>query len=212
MLVDLSMPLTEDLPVFPGYPSFEATKIRSHEEDGAVSHALSLTTHLGTHVDAPAHFVPGGATVDDLPLETLTGAARVVDLRSHAGETITADVLAAEAGSIDEPIALLLTGDVDDSFEAADFFETAAVLDESGAEWLLEQSVSAVGNDFLTESISVDERPVHHALLGAGVPIVEYLCNVDDIVTADVVEFSCLPLSLPSLEAAPARAVARVDE
>lgn len=206
MAIDLSLPLEEGMPGFPGYPGYETSQLQTIESDGKVSHHVSMNTHQGTHVDAPAHFIEGGATIDELSLETLCGPARVVDLREHQGEQITADVLASVAPELSADRVLLLTGDVDARFSSPDFFEEAAVLTADAGEWLVERQVKLVANDFLTEGIQTEERPVHHALLGAGIPIVEYLCNVDEVVTESTVDFRCLPLLLPGLEAAPARA------
>lgn len=213
MYVDLSYPLAEGMGGFPGYPGFSVELLEEYEADGKLSRRFATSVHQGTHVDAPAHFVEGGATVDDLPLSLFCGPASVVDLRDSAGETITAARLDEAAPTL-EPGArvLLLTGDVDARFGDPGFFGEAAVLDDSATDWLLEREVALVANDFLTESIDVPERPVHHALLGAGVPIVEYLCNADAIAGYGTVEFSCFPLRLAGFEGAPVRAVARVED
>lgn len=209
MVVDLSLALREGMPGFPGYPGYETEQLQEYDADGKVSHHVSMNTHQGTHVDAPAHFVEGGKTIDEVPLERLCGPARVVDLRAHRGEEITASVLDDAVSTLSTPRVLLVTGDVDHRFTDSDFFEEAAVLTADAADWLLDRGVEMVGNDFLTEAIDTDARPVHHALLGAEVPIVEYLSNTGEIVDSEVVNFCCLPLRVPGLEAAPARAVVR---
>jgi len=210
MLIDLSVPLEEDMPGFPGYPGFEYETLQTYEADGKLSHRFSTPTHQGTHIDAPTHFVPDGETIDDLPLDLFVGRARVIDLRDHQGEPITAELLTDAVPDLESGTrVILLTGDVDAKFYDPAFFEEAAVLTASAADWLLEQDVSLVANDFLTEGIDTPERPVHHALLNAGVPIVEYLRNADAIAEYDTVEFVCLPLSMPGFEATPVRAVAR---
>lgn len=205
MAIDLSLPLEEGMSGFPGYPGYEVSQLQSYESDGKLSHEISMNTHQGTHVDAPAHFIEGGDTVEQLSLETLCGPARVFDLRAHRGEEITADALESLAPGLTADRVLLLTGDVDTRFDDPDFFEDAAVLSADAAEWLRDHDVKLVANDFLTESIQTDERPVHRILLGDGIPIVEYICNIDEVVTEDIVQFRCLPLSLTGLEAAPAR-------
>lgn len=209
MVIDLSLPLEPGMSGFPGYPGFEVEQLQEYESDGKVSHHVSMNTHQGTHVDAPAHFVEGGSTVDELPLDVLCGPARVIDLRAHRGEAITATVLEETAPALSADRVLLITGDVDHRFEDADFFEEAAVLTADAADWLLDRGVHLVANDFLTESITQEARPVHHTLLGADIPIVEYLRNTESIADEHTVDFCCLPLQVPGLEAAPARAVVR---
>jgi arylformamidase len=209
VFVDLSLPLTSSLSGFPGYPGFEFEQLQSHDQDGKVSHSISLTTHTGTHIDAPAHFVPNGASIDDIPLERLIGEYRVVDLRSHSGERITASMVTDAIGDIDVGTRILLvTGDVDRYFDGENFFDQAAVLTIEAAEWLVNNDVAAVANDFLTEDIRNPDRPVHQALLESETPIVEYLCNTDEIADERTVWLYCLPLSIPGVEAAPARVIA----
>lgn len=219
MLADLTLPLKDDMPTFPGHPSFDSEQRGDHDDGGSVSHYFSMTSHQGTHVDAPAHFIPGGATIDEMGLDQLVGPTRVVDLRAYRGEAIDAAVLDdhAEAVSPGDRV-MLVTGDVDDGFHRDDFFARASALSEDGAAWLVDREVALLANDFLTEAVpEVTEavtgdpsRPVHHTLLGAGIPIVEYLCNADAVAAADEVELLCLPLLIPGFEAAPARVVARV--
>lgn len=214
MLVDLSIPIREGLPVAPNHPPFEWESL-SYETDAHVVRFRSMTTsnHVGTHVDAPAHFVEGGATIDELDLALFDGPATVVDLRDHDARAITRSVLEARIDGLHEDgRVILVTGDVDDLFVDGDFFGEAAYPTGDAAEWLLEQGASLVALDCLGDDVEDEADPVHDALLGAGVPIVDYLYNTAPIADRGEVWFSCLPLSLPGFDAAPARAVARVDD
>lgn len=207
-LVDMSLPLRDGMKLFPGLEGFEST-LSVDDETGAVTRRFSSSTHQGTHVDAPAHYVDG-PTIDDLSLNRWTGTARVVDLREHRGETITAATLDDCADDVDpSDRVILLTGDVDEHFGTEAFFDEAAALAPDAAEWLVDRKVSLVANDFLTESLDDPERPVHHTLLGGGIPIVEYLCNANAIADATTIEFTCYPLYMAGFEASPVRAVAR---
>lgn len=80
-LIDISMPLSASMPIWPGSPGFTS---RSHlslaSGDVANATVLGLDAHCGTHVDAPRHFVADGATIDEIGLTALVGAALVVDL------------------------------------------------------------------------------------------------------------------------------------
>lgn len=209
MPIDLTLPVEPEMLSFPGYPAFESEVLRTYDRDGHLSHGFTATTHSGTHVDAPAHYVEGGTTVDRLDLETLVGPATVLDLRSYRGEPISRAVLEEESPPLDPGARLVLvTGDVDALPAAESFFEEASVLTEDAADWLVGREVSLVANDFLTEGLEDPERPVHHTILGAGIPVVEYLCNTDAIGGEARVGLTCLPLPLVGLEAAPARVVA----
>ena len=77
---DVTVPLAPGLPVYPGDPPFEIEPMPQPESAPFKLSRMSMATHTGTHVDAPAHFLPGGATVDSLPPEILIGKARVVEM------------------------------------------------------------------------------------------------------------------------------------
>jgi len=225
---DLTLPLNENTLLVPiGYDGggFHSEQISGDDEGGGVVHQISQNTHTGTHMDSPAHYIKNGTPIDQLNKNLFTGEAKIVDLRDHAGEMITAEVLANNQQDIGEDDrVVLITGDVDAYFhgpkdpELRTVFENASAISVDGAKWLVEQGVSLIANDFLTESLNISnnkpynpERPVHHTLLGSGIPIVEYLCNTGSIVSYDTVEFTCFPLPLTGLDASPARVLANID-
>jgi kynurenine formamidase len=212
MLTDLTLDLREDMPTLPDLPTFEAETIRTHEEHGYLARWFGTKAHQGTHVDAPAHYIKDGRTVDQIPLSTLWGPASVLDVRDASGGAVTeSDLDAAAPASLSERV-ILVTGDVDRYFADWSYFESAAHLTEGAATWLLDRDVSLVAVDHLTDDPDDSTRPVHNALLGADVPLVEYLANTDEIVTHSTVAFCCLPLRLAGFEASPVRAVARTDD
>jgi arylformamidase len=175
---------------------------RVERGDVAAVSRLTLSTHAGTHVDPPAHFLPGGATVDILPLDVLVGPAVVVDL--SGGGPIDAARLAAavpgdDSGDGGGRRLLLRTG-------AADEVPTAdGALTEDAARWLVERGVRLVGADTLSIEPATDTYPVHRILLDAGVVIVEGLDLFG--VTPGRYQLACLPLRIAGGDGAPARAV-----
>lgn len=226
MLYDLTLPLNEDTVLIPGGGDpFEAETIMSIEQGHAAAvHRFSQSTHVGTHMDAAAHYIKDGRTIDQIELDVLVGPAKVIDLREYAGELINADVLGAEADHAEEGDRLLLvTGDVDTHFHRAEnptiktLFEEAACFSVDGAEWLVDRGVRMAANDFVTESIDISkgkpfnpDRPVHNALCGADIAIPEYLCNTDTVADAGEINLMCLPLPIEGFEAAPTRVIAEV--
>ena len=84
-LYDLSQPLNQDAPSWPFYPPFEVKYIKRKSEHGVNAQYIMSSNHMGTHLDAPRHFVTGGLTIDQLPLEWLYGEGVIVDL-SHLDE------------------------------------------------------------------------------------------------------------------------------
>lgn len=194
MFIDISLPIGPEMPVWPGDPRVVVEPI-SRVEDGDVAAVsrLALGTHTGTHVDPPAHFVPGGLTVDGLPLELLVGPAVVID--AAGGAPIDARLL--EALGVPPGTARLLL-----RTQAATGLVTL-----DGAEWLVDRGVRLVGVDTLSIEPETDDYPVHRVLLGGGVIIVEGL----DLTAAPPgpYELLCLPLRVAGGDGAPARAVLR---
>ncbi|MDY6817766.1 MAG: cyclase family protein [Halobacteriales archaeon] len=231
MVIDLTLPLNDRTLLIPepgsggsAYPtdSFQSTPLKTLADNGVRISNFSQHTHTGTHTDAPAHFIDDGRTIEEVPLDRLTGEATVIDLRAYRGELITPAILETEAQSLTAgDRAVFVTGDVDTHFhqvkdpDLVTLFEEASAFSVEAAEWIADREPAMIANDFVTEAsdLAIDkpyhpERPGHKAILGADIPIVEYLCNVDRIADAGTIELSCLPLPLSGLEAAPTRAIA----
>jgi kynurenine formamidase len=107
-LIDLTQPLDSKLPVYPGDPPFSCRQSHTVPRDGYSVHAISYSSHVGTHLDAPSHFHVDGATIDQLPLSTFTLPALVLDV-SHkkARECIAWDTIEPMADRIRPGIAVL---------------------------------------------------------------------------------------------------------
>jgi arylformamidase len=192
VIIDISRPVGADTPVWPGDPPVAVEPVaRLEAGDPAAVSSLRLGTHTGTHVDPPAHFFPGGATVDELPLDVLVGPALVVDLSPGGTEPGSAERLPALARG--HARILVKTG------------ATAGVLNAEIARQLVQTGLRLVGVDTLSIEPATDDYPVHRALLAASVVIVEGL----DLSAVDPGEYDlvCLPLRITRGDGAPARAV-----
>jgi len=202
---DISLPISARLPVWPGDPPV-VVSFHQHLErgDGCTLSHLSLSTHAGTHVDAPAHFLAGGTTVDTLALAALIGPALVVDVGPVSA--ITAAVLWDLAIPLQVERLLFRTRN-SAKWAAGEerFGEDFVAITEDGAQWLVERKVRLVGVDYLSVAPFAAPEPTHRVLLAAGVLVVEGL-NLHDVVPGDY-ELVCLPLRLEGTDGAPARAV-----
>lgn len=144
---------------------------------------LDIATHAGTHVDAPRHIVADGTPIDEVPLERLRGPGVVVPLARRAGEAITVDdVLATGVEVAPGSVVLLATG-WGSRFTEESYFDHPHLSVELAA-WLVERRVAMVGIDCCTVDVAVGRRdaafdyPVHKALLGNGIPIIENLADI----------------------------------
>jgi arylformamidase len=220
-LIDVTQRISEQLPVWPGDPPVYVTRVsddllpdegrRTKDEGLHVTRVsdglpmvsgLSMSCHAGTHVDAPAHFLAGGAGVDALPLDVLIGPAWVVHLGGWG--PLTANML-AEAAIPTGTVRLLIRSDNSDGVvEAFDPDFVALALDAPA--WLLDHGIRLVGIDGPSiEPHDAPGDPVHRTLLAAGVIIVENLALAG--VAPGAYELMCLPLPIAGCDGAPARVV-----
>lgn len=195
--------------MWPGDPPVVVEPVTRVEDGGAAGVSrLALGTHTGTHVDPPAHFVAGGATVDALPLDVLVGPAVVGDL--CAGGAIGPDRLDALRLPSGTVRLLLKTrggtnGEPPATAPGESGIAPTGALTPEGASWLVDRGIRLVGADTLSIEAANDDYPVHRLLLGAGVVIVEGL----DLraVNPGPYRLVCLPLRVAGGDGAPARAV-----
>ncbi len=183
---------------------------------GFATKLLIASDHAGTHVDAPYHFIEDGPTIERVPPETLLGPAVVLDVTPYltAGEPATAATLARvcaeEKRSVERDSIALIRVWKGQWGEPG--FHEAKGLDETGARWLLDRGVKAMGIDlpYFEADLSDMRRPVHMLVLGRGVPIIENLVNLDQIGRSRFT-FIGLPLRIKGATGSPIRAVAVLD-
>jgi kynurenine formamidase len=168
--------------------------------------AFLTCNHTGTHMDSPAHFYNGVATIDQVPLEHCVGPAALVDVRQIGprGEITPADLFRHDDAIAATGKIILWTG-WSSHWGKEYYFDDYPVLSEATAAWLVERGVHLVGVD--TPSPDRDPHPAHYVLLGASTLIVENLTNLDRI-GQEVFELIVVPLPLRGLEASPVRAIA----
>jgi arylformamidase len=206
-IYDVSVLISPTLPVWPGDPQITLERI-SKIEQGANANVtyLSLSAHVGTHVDAPYHFLGDEhPTVDQLSLAMLTGRAYVLRIPDDV-KVITAEVLS----KVDLPSRTrrLIFKTHNSTYWAEDpliFREDFVGLSPDGARYLVDRGIRLVGIDYLSIAPFHEGRPTHEILLGAGVVIVEGL-NLSEVAPGRYTLY-CLPLKLAGADGAPARAI-----
>jgi arylformamidase len=202
--IDVSMPVRPGMPSFPGDPAVAVEPVRRVDRGDAYNLSTwTFGSHTGTHVDPPLHFVPGGAAADALDLSVLNGPCEVVEV--PPGST---GVGRLEVGRVPPGVVRVLfrTANSRRWASAGRFFDDYVAVTPDGAAALVERGVKLVGIDSLSvESDTTGAFPVHHALLGRGVLILEGLLLAD--VPAGPYDLRCLPLRLAGADGAPCRAV-----
>jgi arylformamidase len=203
--MDISTPLRSGMVVWPGDAEarVEQTMFLDRGDGFNLTH-LNMTAHTGTHVDAPRHFLHGGADVAAMPLDALLGAARVIDVDDERA------VRAAHVPADLEPGERLLfrTRNSTHHLKAGRFVEDFVYVSREAAAAMARGRVRAVGIDYLSVGgFRHDLVETHEILLGAGIWVVEGL----DLsrVAPGRYELACLPLLIPGADGAPARALLR---
>jgi arylformamidase len=191
--------------IFPGDPPFQTTPVfRKQTGDDFNLTRITMGTHLGTHVDPPAHYLEAGATVEQIPLESMVGPGVVADLRGRS----QIDRRDLEKSNIGDHKRVLLKTDNGPLLLESPFHQDYVHLTEDGARYLVEHKVRLVGIDYL--SIELHENPgspVHHILLEAGVLVVEGVHLIE--IPPGEYEIFCLPLKIKGADGAPARILLR---
>lgn len=194
-VVDITRPLGVDVPRYPGV---EKPFFRTRELDGYTVTDLRLTTHTGTHLDAPSHTRAGGTTVDRIPLERLVGRVSVLDLKD------TEDAISPEdlAGRLPKEGGILLKTRASG---ARSFGPEFPHLTMEAARFLAMASPAVVGIDSPSIEGFGGDGSVHREFLGRGIPILELL----DLSGAHAGEYFmvALPLPLEGLDGAPVRVI-----
>ncbi len=197
IVIDISRALTDPDSTWPGDPPFASRPFTDLDEHGHLSSALSMSAHCGTHLDLPAHVLPGGATLDAYPASRFVLPAMVLDVPGKP-DGVVDEALARRALDGPDPLrpghaALWRTG-------------RQGRITPGAAKALAKAGIGLAG----VESATVDDPedaalPAHHALLGADVLILEGL----DLSRAPSGRWLlvCAPLPAPGLEASPVRAV-----
>ena len=211
--IDLSHPLADGLPNFPNDPQLSVKVHTTVAQSGYNLSHLSLSSHQGTHLDAPFHFYDDGATLDQIPLARFCGPATLVDLAPGgvlpASTPLTVDTFAPHAAAFTPGGRVLYRTGWDREFGTPRFFTEFPTLTLDAARWIASRGIGLLGMD--TPTPSTDWLECHHILLAKGVEIVivEGLTNLDRL--PPTFRFIGFPLNIPGRDGSPIRAVAEID-
>jgi arylformamidase len=208
--IDLSHFLEPDMPVFPGESPPEIKDTAAIDTDGYRLKHITLSSHTGTHVDAPAHIVAGAKTLDQLPMDTFCGEAFLLNCMTSRRHIHLQDLLPHGEVIRRHPFLLLHTG-WSRYWGDARYFNGYPVLAPDAARWLAEAGLRGVGVDTISpDPVDSVELPIHNILLGAGMIIIENLTNLEAIKDQAFL-FCCFPLKIKDGDGSPVRAVAIIS-
>ena len=205
LIYDISLTISNDLPVWPGdQPVIVERNKDMHHGDLYTLSQITATVHMGTHLDAPCHFITDGSAADTVVLHQLIGPCYVIDLPTL--DVIDAVALEQANVPIDTRRLLIRTRNSEYWARGDNTFHTDFVaIDPSGAEWIVKRGIQLVGVDYLSVGPYEDGILTHEILLGHGIVPVEGL-NLSGIEPGEY-QLICLPLKLKDCDGAPARAI-----
>jgi arylformamidase len=211
MLIDISLPIKNDLPVWPGDPKIDISSISSMDNgDSCNVSYMKMGVHAGTHIDAPHHFMNNHKTIENLNLDLLVGTVYVAEIPGDS-EVISDKVL--EESSIPEGITRLIIKTKNSNYWKLDnsqFKKEFVAIDKKGAEWIVDKGIRLIGVDYLSVAPYSAGTPTHKVLLGAEVIIVEGLNLL--MVEVGYYELICLPIKILGSDGSPARAILKTIE
>ena len=212
-IIDLTHTIKENMPVYPGTEPPSLKVANTVEKDHFKETLLTMYSHTGTHVDAPAHVFEGKPTLDTLPAAQFTGKALVIDCRTLAeGDAITMAQLAPYGEKVTQADFLLFCLGWDKKWGTPAYFGDYPCIDDEVLALILAGSYKGIGFDVISlDPVHYDQLRRHKQLFAQKEIInIENLCNLDQC-GGELFQFACLPLKYEDADGAPARAIAWVE-
>ena len=211
-VIDLTHTIKSDMPVFPGTGQPKLDPASSFEEDGFRETLLTMYSHTGTHMDAPAHVRKDGITLDKLPADKFVGKALVIDCSDLSeGDKIDISYINKYKDIINEAEFVLFKTNWDKYWDTDKYFGKFPVINDEVVDYLINSNKKGIGLDVISiEDIDSHDLPVHHKVLKNNLVIIENLCNLDKIGN-DLFTLCALPLKFIDSDGASIRAVAILD-
>ncbi|HCG63736.1 MAG TPA: hypothetical protein DEZ27_08070 [Sphaerochaeta sp.] len=212
-IIDLSYELTDTMLVYPKNRRPVMEWLGRDNSEGYNLTYLQMIVHTGTHVDSPLHFIGDGETIDAIPLDRLYGKTRLFSFKNppKSQEIKIADIM-DDPDKLEESSIFVLRTGIEDFAEQSSYNYLYPVPSKELIELLIKKNIKA----YMTDATSIDPVGVevsenHLSILGAGIPIVENLCNLASLADYGSFDISALPLRLVGREGSPCRAIAIVE-
>ncbi|MGI6685815.1 MAG: cyclase family protein [Bacillota bacterium] len=206
-ITDLTHFIYPDMPVFPGteQPIFE--KANTLEKEGFLEAKITMYSHTGTHIDAPAHMLSNGPCLEHLDINHFIGKAAVLDFSTTREKIINIHDLRPYAEKIKNVEFIIIKTGWSKYWGDQKYYEKFPSLSEESAKWLSEFNLKGVGIDAISiDNINSATFSIHKILLSKNIIIIENLTNLDSI-SKEYFILSILPLKNKNADGSPVRAV-----
>ena len=213
-ILDLTLTISNKIPTFPGSPQPNFIPWEKIKDDGYNLELLFLSSHTGTHLDAPYHFLEKGSKIHEISLKKLVSNAVLIKSRKKRNETITkTDIQKFEKkhGKIESFSSVVFWTGWQRNLQKDSYFTKNPGLSVSAANYLASKKIGLVGIDSPSIDLGTDFKfPVHHIFAKKGMLIVENLANLEKIKSSKF-RLVVLPLKLKGATGSPVRAIAFID-
>lgn len=204
-LIDLSQPIANDMPVYPGDRETKLYRVNRFETDHYNDFRLETCMHAGTHMDSPMHMSEKAVFISELPLETFIAKGCLLDARGDSIIRLKKEY----AGEVKESCIVLIYTGYDRFYGQEKYYSEHPVIDTDLCGFLIERKIKAVGLDL--PSPDKYPFPVHKALFENGICILENLTNLYRLINVKDFEVMAFPLRI-NTDSSPVRAVARMRD
>ena len=213
-VIDLTLTISENIPTFPGSPKPNFINWENIKKDGYNLELLFLSTHTGTHIDAPYHFLKKGQKIHQITTKRLVTETVLIKIMKDSDQSITkTDIEKFEKkyGKIDDGSTVIFHTGWQKNLEKKSYFLKNPGLAISAAKYLALKKINLVGIDSPSIDLGKDSKfSVHHILAKNGILIVENLVNLEKI-HSEKFHLIVAPLKLKNATGSPVRAMALVD-
>jgi len=213
-IIDLTLTVSDEIPTFPGSPQPSFIPWENVKEDGYNLELLFLSTHTGTHMDAPYHFLEKGAKIHEISLKKLVSETVLIKSKKKDGESITKiDIQKFEKkhGKIDDFSSVIFYTGWQRNLQKKYYFTKNPGLSVSAAKYLASKKINLVGIDSPSIDLGKDSKfSVHQIFAKKGMLIVENLASLEKIKSSKF-HLVVLPLKLKNATGSPVRAIAFVE-
>jgi kynurenine formamidase len=200
----------------PHLPPVEMTPVATHEKDKRLVHRVSFGTHVSTHLDAPAHAIEGGMTIDEIAIDVFCGSTALIRFDDVTKQNpIDVSHLERERDVFQRSRRVVLeTGWARKQWGSAEYFTQGPFLTREASQYLAKFDLALLGMDFPNVDCDAETRPGiaapnHGVLLRTGLVLLENLLNLEQIETPEF-QLIALPLKLIGGDGCPCRAVAQI--
>ena len=213
--IDLTLPVSEKIPTFPGSPQPIFIQWENIKDDGYNLELLFLSSHTGTHLDAPYHFLEKGKKIHENSLKRLIINAILIKIRKRRDQAITkTDIQKFEKkhGKIPNESTIVFWTGWQKMIKNDSYFVNNPGLSVTAAKYLISKKTNLVGIDSPSIDLGKEKRfLIHHLFAKNDVLIVENLANLDKIKSWKF-QLAVLPMKLENATGAPVRAVGIIDD